>query len=817
MYKKIIKFLILLISLIFLFSLENTKTFAEESISLCGRTWSSKAELETELRKIGYNGGSSLDELKTAFISANQKLCGQGAYDPNNHVVFGRVFKDGKFFDGRVDKSITIHYDKTDDKGTWPVIAEWAGTQVDQSREDYNSPEYHVYTDTLVSQSGSIKITLDPPSGYSCAWDVVYVKENDDWSDKVRGTGCAPTIQLKPLAHPWRTVMTWYLSNASTPSGTSNSWDSFYCSDYDPAGKLISECTSFGPSSDGDNKLAWCGCAKKCAGKTNVYNKPIKAWEQSNYPQCVAVWDQVVVPVRSGQPTSTPAQVSELTSWVELSKNSGFVNGEEITVTFRAQDKPGGPGARGLHTSFMEGTNKESEAKTDMDKWGKNYKWYLPGQTVKLQVPFYLEHVAEDNNKQLERINPHKVSVPSLPTPTPTSKPSSAPTNTPIPTLTLTPTLTPTPTSPPVKVTHVRIGESEADLNNSSNDQPFINEDETTVEPILKSYTLKDQTPGKKRIFVRFFFDKGNPVTKFADITYNPDPAISSIKCEYDPSGTGTKITILGKNFGTHSEQGQGNVQAGSETGTILSWGEDLSSSNSSRSTPEPTITKATLTPTSSPAPTASEIPTPTGQLRNQKSSKVVAKIKEKVEGVIPVRLTLDSGKVVDGRCGVNTTTVSFSAKLACRPHQNFGTDNVEVKIFEVARGVTRPLTQQKTVISTVGQVLGFEPKLEIGKKYALTIKVPKSVAKVVEFTAEEGTTILDNINLPTGDIAPSGGPDGVINSLDKAELVRQWTASTDINRPGDFNLDGRINSLDYSCMKNSFNASDEKFVAPSD
>lgn len=190
--------------------------------------------------------------------------------------------------------------------------------------------------------------------------------------------------------------------------------------------------------------------------------------------------------------------------------------------------------------------------------------------------------------------------------------------------------------------------------------------------------------------------------------------------------------------------------------------------------------------------------------------SKIVARVDTKLaEGRHNILVTRSDGKVAKvGTCNIGLTTVDFTQKTACLA--NAGTlavDNVAVDITEKA-DKAKSLIKTKIKIDADGKPTGFTPKLEIGKSYILTIRAPKTVSRKVEFVAEEGTTNLDDIILPVGDIYPVASPDNKINAFDKAEMTREWSIITDVTRAADLNNDSRVNSVDYSCLQNNYNKS---------
>jgi hypothetical protein len=268
------------------------------------------------------------------------------------------------------------------------------------------------------------------------------------------------------------------------------------------------------------------------------------------------------------------------------------------------------------------------------------------------------------------------------------------------------------------------------------------------------------------------------------------EPKIKSITCGYDPAGTGTIVTINGTDFGVHSDQSDGNVKVSGKDTTINSWAldEQLQISESTES--------ATISAT------------PTGTITNNKY-KVVTKLKEKLpNGRYQVVLTNDEGRITKGYCTLGTTTFDFSTVIQCGDKTaSLAQDNVAVEVKEKVEGA-KTLIKKKIKLDNEGKPIDFAPEVEIGKTYSLLIKGPRTVSRKVDFTAEEGTTVLDEITLPLGDIYPPTLPDDKINAFDKAEMVRQWSLVSDVTRLGDLNGDSRVNSIDYSCLLVNYNKS---------
>lgn len=286
-----------------------------------------------------------------------------------------------------------------------------------------------------------------------------------------------------------------------------------------------------------------------------------------------------------------------------------------------------------------------------------------------------------------------------------------------------------------------------------------------TTHPTMLNYTFKDQSPGKKFIYVKFF-DIGNrssnTITKI--VTYSPNPAISNIDCTYDSgSGLTTTYNITGSGFGLRNVNSR--VRVSNQDATILTWG----------------------------------------------SEQVVARVDQRVEGATPVRVALEDGRSADSSCAVGTTTATLSVKNQCLSGQ-FDIDNVEVKIFSSG---PEPFARQTIKTDKDGNAQGFTPKLEKNKSYSMIVKAPGTLAKRVVFSTTLGTSVVGPIVLPAGNIAPSPVSDNIINSFDVNALYSQWSLTKDVSRPADLNRDGRVNSVDYACMKLNFNKQDEAFTPP--
>lgn len=284
---------------------------------------------------------------------------------------------------------------------------------------------------------------------------------------------------------------------------------------------------------------------------------------------------------------------------------------------------------------------------------------------------------------------------------------------------------------------------------------------------MLSQVILTNPQPGKAK-FVAVQFRKGNAIDSniiVKSILYlGAPPAITgSVNCEYSTDGSSTRVIINGQNFGA-----AGSVISGSSLAyKIESW--------------------------------------------NQ--TRILALFTGKIQGQFPIKVTTDQGQSVSSICQVGLTTVNFNLTTQCASvvQGGYNSDNVKVKIYKNVSDadVTQPTISQ-TIRVSAGQVQSFNPSLEANKDYSMLIKAPKSPQKRIDFKTQNGTSDLGTIVLRTGDIAPVNNPDGdgFINALDISELYRQWNIIRDVSGVGDVNGDSRVNSVDYSCIKQNYDAS---------
>lgn len=329
-----------------------------------------------------------------------------------------------------------------------------------------------------------------------------------------------------------------------------------------------------------------------------------------------------------------------------------------------------------------------------------------------------------------------------------------------------------TPPPPAVTTTKFRIAESLADFSDDDyslqNPHGWQNYD-LKVEQNPIDYTIEDTTPGVKTIFVQFKDSTGHISTTAecpgcqAQIKLLGDgPKITS--CFLTFEGSNAIATLKGENFGSD----KGKVKSGDKDMQVRDW--------------------------------------------KDKSVQVVWQNAPAGEA-LPVVLTNTDEQNGEGQCSA-ISQLSVGAKFFCGGPPPATVGDVGLVMAGAFEG--GKLLKQTVSIDTKGTIVGLSQKLEEGKNYKLSLKAPRSLRKTVAFTAGGGTTNVSNFGLPLGDIFPKDGGDGTINALDKAELNRQWLiAGNAAGRSADFNGDGRVNSIDWACMRHDFGRSSDSEPVP--
>lgn len=344
------------------------------------------------------------------------------------------------------------------------------------------------------------------------------------------------------------------------------------------------------------------------------------------------------------------------------------------------------------------------------------------------------------------------------PSPVPSPSPAASPVSSPSPAASPVPSPSPSPSAPPVFTKDFRLAESKGAL--EKKDWVLY-----TESPMEQAFEFEDKTPGPKKVCVQFRATNGQISSPpCVDIRLlGEDPAISS--CSLNFEGSNVVFDIKGKNFGAT----KGSAKSGETALQIKEW--------------KDTSLKLTF-------PNA-----PVGQS-------------------FPISLTNVDEQVGEGTCSA-FSTISLGAKVFCRAPSSHDSDNVEMILVGLFEGAKK--TKETVKIDRNGNIANLTQRLEEGKKYMLSLKAPRSLRRVTEeFTASSGTTNIPNFTLPVGDIFPTDGGDGKINTLDKAELNRQWIAGQSASgRSGDFNLDSRVNSIDWACMRYDFGQEDASEPLP--
>jgi hypothetical protein len=312
------------------------------------------------------------------------------------------------------------------------------------------------------------------------------------------------------------------------------------------------------------------------------------------------------------------------------------------------------------------------------------------------------------------------------------------------------------PTPTPQRLTaEYRIAESTVDLANAAW-QPY------SSNPVSIYHTFATDNFGVKQLCAQFKASDGTISTPNCELVELIDPPVIT-GCNLNITGSYVEYEVMGKNFGVQTGTVAGGLQ-------ITSW------------TNEKMVLRNSNPPTGT---------------------------------VFTINFEDSNHLKATGQCSA-VSQVAVGARLFCPQVKPADIPGVIISIKNLSK--PSPIIKETVMLSKEGVVLGLKTKLEEGAKYVLAIEVPKSIRKTAEFTAVRDTTNVDltkggQVRLPLGDIFPLAGGDGSINSLDKSQLNRDWVISVaGKDRAADLNVDGRVNSFDWACMKQDFGASDDNF-----
>lgn len=285
--------------------------------------------------------------------------------------------------------------------------------------------------------------------------------------------------------------------------------------------------------------------------------------------------------------------------------------------------------------------------------------------------------------------------------------------------------------------------------------QPIV----MTQKSAVVSYNLSAAL-GQKTITVEFTSPSGQKETKSVNIkVISTDPKIGSVSCNVDLASNGVVFNITGENFGINK-------------GSLVAEG----------SAKSPNVKEWTDTNIS-------------GVLSGSSDKDFRIKVNRQ-----------DSRGSNTVNCSVGLKGFQLKANVFCQQIWPFDVSDVELTFVDRNAGGSE--AKEKVAIGKDGFIKGVSTKLQTGRNYALAIKAPKSLRTVVNFTATEGTDVIDDVVLPVGDIwGGNGAPDGIINTFDHNKLVSDWGVLRDTGtvRAADFNQDKRVNAVDWACMRKGF------------
>ncbi len=177
------------------------------------------------------------------------------------------------------------------------------------------------------------------------------------------------------------------------------------------------------------------------------------------------------------------------------------------------------------------------------------------------------------------------------------------------------------------------------------------------------------------------------------------------------------------------------------------------------------------------------------------------------------INLTRSDGVRASATCSVNTTQISLGAKLFCRAPSNFDQSNVQLTVIQNNASPSASFragskARETVTITKEGIIQNLKTKLQEDMEYIICIKAPKSLRLCSnKFTAVTGNNIIQNFNLPVGDV----NDDDHINSPDASICKAEWGPGKAGNKRCEFNRDNNTNSFEWSCLLHDFNSSSQQ------